>query len=142
MVTLGIIPAPGWLYKLACTCLQTALGCRAYEPFTGTYRVTGLTPNMVTKSTCASEKGSLKSDTVEDGIRTHLSSPLINKEFAFPFNVVVILKTIFPPKPRRTSFYSAPIWVVLRKDHRLLFLRFQIEFTSGMPNSIGAWMIL
>jgi len=53
----------------------------------------------------------LKSDKTEDGVRTQIyQAALLNKEFAFPLQVVVILKPTWLPMRKPMSFCSAPIW--------------------------------
>ncbi len=76
-----------------------------YEPFNGKYRGRGPYPKYGDKVDVRKmKKKHLKNDTVADGIRTQIyQTPLLNKEFAFPLNVVVILKTnLSTQKPRHT----------------------------------------
>ena len=102
-----------------------------YEPFTGKYCGRGPRPKYGDKVDVGQMKRKyLKSDKKEDGIRTQIyQATLLNKEFAFPINVVVILKTnLSTHKQAHIILFSTD----LKLSHEKLFdyytLRFQIEF--------------
>jgi len=102
-----------------------------YEPFTGKYGGRGAHPKYGDKVDVRKlNKKYLKSDKKEDGIRTQIyQAVLLNKGFAFPINVVVILKTnLSTHKQAHIILFSTD----LKLSHEKLFdyytLRFQIEF--------------
>ena len=126
-------------YPSAWMVLQTGLHfisklrCDAalYEPFTGRYCGHGPHPKYGDKVNVRKiKKKYLKSDKKEDGIRTQTyQAILLNKEFAFPINVVVVLKTnLSTHKQAHIILFSTD----LNLSHEILYdyytLRFQIEF--------------
>lgn len=102
-----------------------------YEPFTGKYAGTGRPSKYGAKvSICEMKKKYLKSDEKENGIRTQIyQAPLLNKEFAFPINVVVILKTnLSTHKQAHIILFSTDLELSYEKLFEYYTLRFQIEF--------------
>jgi len=102
-----------------------------HEPFSGKYRGRGPHPKYGDKVDLRKvKKEYLKSDTVEDGIRTQIyQAPLLNKEFTFPINVVVILKTNLSTKTQaHVILFSTDLKLSYEKIIDYYSLRFQIEF--------------
>ena len=102
-----------------------------YEPFTGTYRGRGPHPKYGDKVNVRQiKKKYLKRDTTEDGIRTQIyQATLLNKEFAFPINVVVVLKTNLSTKTQaHVILFSTDLKLSSEKIIDFYTLRFQIEF--------------
>jgi len=102
-----------------------------YEPFTGKYRGRGPHPKYGDKVDVRHmEKKYLKSDTVEDGLRTQIyQATLLNKEFAFSINVLVILRTNLSTKAQaHIILFSTDLKLSHEKIVDFYTLRFQIEF--------------
>ena len=102
-----------------------------YEPFSGKYCGRGPHPKYGDKiDVHKMKKKYLKSDTTEKGIRTQLyQATLLNKEFAFPLNVVVILKTNLATKTQaHVILFSTDLTLSYEKIIGYYSLRFQIEF--------------
>jgi len=102
-----------------------------YEPFTGKYRGRGPHPKYGDKVDVRKmKKKYLKSDTVEDDLRTQTyQATLLNKEFVFPINVVVILKTnLFTQAQAHIILFSTDLKLAHEKVIDFYSLRFQIEF--------------
>ena len=102
-----------------------------YEPFTGTYRGRGPHPKYGDKvDVHKMKKKYLKSDKKEDGIRTQIyQATLLNKEFAFPINVVIVLKTNLSTKAQaHVILFSSDLKLSDEKVVDFYTLRFQIEF--------------
>ena len=102
-----------------------------YEPFTGKYRGRGPHPKYGDKVDVRKmKKKYLKSDTVEDDLRTQTyQATLLNKEFVFPINVVVILKTnLFTQAQAHIILFSTDLKLAHEKVIDFYGLRFQIEF--------------
>ncbi len=102
-----------------------------YEPFTGTYRGRGPHPKYGDKVDVRKmKKEDLKSDTVEDGIRTQIyQATLLNKEFTFSINVVVILKTNLSTQTQaHVILFSTNLALSYERIIDYYSLRFQIEF--------------
>jgi len=102
-----------------------------YEPFTGRYCGRGPHPKYGEKVDVRKMKNKyLKSDKKEDGIRTQIyQATLLNKEFTFPINVVVILKTNLSTKKRaHILLFSTDLKLLYGKLFDYYTLRFQIEF--------------
>jgi Transposase DDE domain. len=102
-----------------------------YEPFTGKYRGRGPHPKYGDRADVRKmKKKYLKSDKVEDGVRTQIyQATLLNKEFAFPINVVVILKTnLSTRKQAHIILFSTDLKLPYEKLIDYYTLRFQIEF--------------
>jgi hypothetical protein len=102
-----------------------------YEPFTGKYRGRGPHPKYGARVTVRQmKKKYLKSDTVKDGLRTQMyQATLLNKEFAFPLNVVVILKTNLTTHAQaHVILFTTDLKLSSEKIIDFYSLRFQIEF--------------
>jgi hypothetical protein len=102
-----------------------------YEPFSGKYRGRGPHPKYGDKlNVHKMKKKYLKSDTKEKGIRTQIYQvTLLNKEFAFSLNVVVILKTNLSTKAQaHVILFSTDLQLSYEKMIDYYALRFQIEF--------------
>lgn len=109
------------------------LRCNAalYEPFAGTYRGHGPHPKYGDKVDVRQMKQKyLKRETTDDGIRTQIyQASLLNKEFALPLNVVVILKTnLATQKQAHILLFSTDLKLADEKLVDYYTLRFQIEF--------------
>ena len=102
-----------------------------YEPFTGTYCGTGRPSKYGDKINVREmKKKYLKSNEKENGIRTQIyQAMLLNKEFAFQINVVVILKTnLSTHKQAHIILFSTDLELSYEKLFDYYTLRFQIEF--------------
>lgn len=102
-----------------------------YEPFSGKYRGRGPHPKYGDKIDVHKlKKKSLKSDTKEKDLRTQIyQATLLNKEFAFPLNVVIILKTNLSTKAQaHVILFSTDLQLSSEKMIDYYTLRFQIEF--------------
>jgi len=102
-----------------------------YEPFAGKYRGRGPHPKYGDKiDVHKMKKKYLKSDTKEKGIRTQIyQATLLNKEFAFSLNVVVILKTNLSTQAQaHVILFSTDLELSDEKIIDYYSLRFQIEF--------------
>ncbi|MCC6300675.1 MAG: transposase [Anaerolineales bacterium] len=102
-----------------------------YEPFAGKYCGHGPHPKYGDKVDVRSmKKKSLKADETEAGIRTQIyQATLLNHEFAFPINVVVILKTNLSSKKQAyVILFSTDLELSYEKLYDYYTLRFQIEF--------------
>jgi len=102
-----------------------------YEPFTGKYRGRGPHPKYGVKVDVRQlKKKYLKQETKEAGIRTQIyQATLLNREFAFPINVVVILKTnLSTKKQAHVILFSTDLKLSYEKLYDYYTLRFQIEF--------------
>jgi putative transposase len=102
-----------------------------YEPFSGKYRGRGPHPKYGDKIDVRKmKKRDLKSDKIEDGLRTQIyQAALLNKEFAFPLNVVVILKTNLSTQAQaHVILFSTDSQLSYEKIIDYYTLRFQIEF--------------
>lgn len=76
------------------------------------------------------KKKSLKSDKMEEGLRTQIyQATLLNKEFASPINVVIVLKTnLSTQKQAHIIWFSTDLKLSHDKIYDYYTLRFQIEF--------------
>ena len=102
-----------------------------YEPFTGKYRGRGPHPKYGDRvNVHRMKKKYLKSDKTEDGVRTQIyQAALLNKEFAFPLQVVVILKTNLATHAQaHVILFSTDLELDYEKMIDYYSLRFQIEF--------------
>lgn len=102
-----------------------------YEPFTGTYCGHGPHPKYGDKVDARKmKKKHLKLDDQEAGIRTQIyQATLLNREFAFPINVVVILQTnLLTQKQAYVILFSTDLELPYEKLYDYYTLRFQIEF--------------
>ena len=102
-----------------------------YEPFTGKYRGHGPYPKYGDKVDVRKmKKKYLKSDTKKNGIRTQVyQAILLNKEFAFSINVVIILKTNLSTHAQaHVILFSTDLKLAAEKITDYYSLRFQIEF--------------
>ena len=111
-----------------------------YEPFTGKYCGTGRPSKYGDKvNVRAMKKKYLKSDEKENGSRTQIyQARLLNKEFAFPINVVVILKTnLSTHKQAHIILFSTDLELPYEKLFDYYTLRFQIEFNFRHAKQYG-----
>jgi len=102
-----------------------------YEPFAGKYCGHGPHPKYGDKVDVRNlKKKYLKLDDKEAGIRTQIyQASLLNREFAFPVNVVVILKTnLATRKQAHVILFSTDLELNYEKLYDYYTLRFQIEF--------------
>lgn len=102
-----------------------------FEPFTGKYCGHGPHPTYGDKVDVRSmKKKYLKADETEAGIRTQIyQATLLNREFAAPINVVVILKTnLSSKKQAHVILFSTDLELSYQKLYDYYTLRFQIEF--------------
>lgn len=102
-----------------------------YEPFAGKYCGHGPHPKYGDKVDVRKmKKKYLKLDDQEAGIRTQIyQAALLNREFAFPINVVVILKTnLSTKKQAHVILFSTDLELPYEKLYDYYTLRFQIEF--------------
>jgi putative transposase len=102
-----------------------------YEPFTGKYGGRGARPKYGNKLDVRKlKKKYLKNDTQEDSMRTQIyQASLLNKGFAFPINVLVILKTnLSTHKQAHIILFSTDLDLPYEKLLDYYTLRFQIEF--------------
>jgi len=102
-----------------------------YEPFTGQYRGRGPHPKYGDRvNVCHMKKKYLKSDKTEEGLRTQIyQAALLNKEFAFPLQIVVILKTDLNTQAQaHVILFSTDLELSYEKIIDYYSLRFQIEF--------------
>jgi len=122
-----------WMVLQTCAHFVSKLRSDAalYEPFTGKYSGRGRRPKYGHKVDVRKmKKKYLKSDSAEKGIRTQIyQATLLNKEFAFPLNVVVILKTnLATQKQAHVILFSTDLKLSDEKLCNYYSLRFQIEF--------------
>lgn len=102
-----------------------------FEPFTGKYCGHGPHPTYGDKVDVRTmKKKYLKADETEAGIRTQIyQAALLNREFAAPINVVVILKTnLSSKKQAHVILFSTDLDLSYQKLYDYYTLRFQIEF--------------
>jgi len=102
-----------------------------YEPFAETYRGRGPHPKYGDKVDVRQmKKKYLKLEEKEAGIRTQIyQATLLNREFACPINVVVILKTnLATRKQAHVILFSTDLELPYEKLYDYYTLRFQIEF--------------
>ena len=102
-----------------------------YEPFTGKYCGRGAHPKYGDKVDVRKmKKKFLKSDKKEDRLRTQIYQVvLLNKGFAFPINVVVVLKTdLVTHRQAHIILFSTDLELPYEKLFDYYTLRFQIEF--------------
>jgi putative transposase len=102
-----------------------------YEPFAGTYRGRGPHPKYGAKVDVRRMKQKyLHRDSVEAGIRTQIyQATLLNKEFAFPLNVVILLKTNLTTQAQaHVILFTTDLKLAAEKVIEFYSLRFQIEF--------------
>jgi len=102
-----------------------------YEPFSGKYRGRGPYPKYGDKVNVRKmKKKYLKSDKIEDDLRTQIyQATLLNKEFASPINVVIILKTNLSTQAQaHIILFSTDLELSYEKIIDYYALRFQIEF--------------
>lgn len=102
-----------------------------HEPFRGKYRGRGPHPKYGDKVNVRQmKKKYLKSDKKENGIRTQIYQvTLLNKEFAFPINIVIVLKTHLSTKTQaHVILFSTDLKLSYEKIMDFYTLRFQIEF--------------
>lgn len=113
-----------------------------YEPFTGKYCGRGARPKYGDKVDVRQmKKKYLKSDKQEDGIRTQMyQAVLLNKGFAFPINVVAILKTnLATHKQAHVILFSTDLNLSCDRLYDYYTLRFQIEFNFRDAKQSWGW---
>jgi putative transposase len=102
-----------------------------YEPFTGQYRGRGPHPKYGDKVDVRKmKKKYLKSDKIDDGLRTQIyQATLLNKEFAAPIHGVIVLKTNLSTQAQaHIILFSTDLELSSEKLIDYYSLRFQIEF--------------
>jgi putative transposase len=102
-----------------------------FEPFTGQYGGHGPHPTYGDKVDVRTmKKKYLQADETEAGLRTQIyQATLLNREFAAPINVVVILKTnLSTHKQAHIILFSTDLKLSYEKLFDYYTLRFQIEF--------------
>jgi len=102
-----------------------------YEPFAGKYGGRGPHPKYGDKVDVRQlKKKYLKQEVKEAGIRTQIyQAILLNCEFAFPINIVVILKTnLSTNRQAHVILFSTDLKLSYEKLYDYYTLRFQIEF--------------
>jgi len=102
-----------------------------YFTFTGTYPGVGPHPKYGDKvDVHKMDPKSLKESTVEKNIRTDIyQAELLNKEFALPLNVVIVLKTSLDTQAQaHVLLFSTDLELSYEKIIKFYSLRFQIEF--------------
>jgi len=102
-----------------------------YEPFSGKYCGHGPHPKYGHKvDVHKMKKKYLKSDKTAEGMRTQIyQATLLNKEFAFSLNVVIVLKTNLSTKAQaHVILFSTDLELSYEKIMDFYTLRFQIEF--------------
>jgi len=122
-----------WLVRQAGLHLVSKLRSDAalYEPFSGDYGGQGRRPKYGKRLDVRRlPKKYLKSEQVEDGLWTRIyQAELLNKEFAFPLNVVVILKINLTTEAQaHVILFSTDLKLAAEKIIDYYSLRFQIEF--------------
>lgn len=122
-----------WMVLHAGLHFVSKLRCDAalYEPFSGKYCGRGPHPKYGNKVDVRKmKKKYLKSDKKEDGIRTQMyQATLLNKEFASPINVVIVLKTNLSTQAQaHIILFSTDLQLSYEKLYDFYSLRFQIEF--------------
>ncbi|MEO8356992.1 MAG: transposase [Chloroflexota bacterium] len=87
------------------------------------------------------KKKFLKQDDNEAGVRTQIyQTTLLNREFAFPINVVVILKTnLSTKKQAHVILFSTDLELSYKKLYEYYTLRFQIEFNFRDAKQYWGW---
>lgn len=102
-----------------------------YEPFAGKYSGRGPHPKYGPKvKVRRMKKKYLCSETLHQGVRTQVyQATLLNKEFAFPLNVVVMLKTNLTTQAQaHVILFTTDVTLAADKVIEFYSLRFQIEF--------------
>jgi putative transposase len=102
-----------------------------YLPFEGEHTKRGPKPGHGAKITVRAMDGKyLKETTVEDNLRTDIyQGQFINKEFDFPLNVVILVKTNLDTSAQaHVILFSTDLEQTYDKIIQLYSLRFQIEF--------------
>jgi len=102
-----------------------------YEPFAGRYCGHGPRPKYGDRLDVRKmKKKYLKADETETSIRTQIyQATLLNREFASPINVVLILKTnLSTRKQAHVILFSTDLELSYEKLYDYYTLRFQIEF--------------
>ena len=102
-----------------------------YFPYSGTYPGAGPYPKYGDKvNVHTMDDSTLKESTIEKNIRTDIyQAKLLNKEFALPLNVVIILKTNLDTQAQaHVILFSTDLELNYDKLIKFYSLRFQIEF--------------
>ena len=122
-----------WMTRQANLHLISKLRTNAslYEPFIGKHKGVGRPAKYGDKMAVRKmKKKYLKETTVADDIQTDIyQTTLLNKEFQFPLNVVVILKTNLSTQAQaHVILFSTDLELDYKKMIDFYGLRFQIEF--------------
>jgi len=122
-----------WMTRQANLHLISKLRANAslYEPFTGKYKGVGRPAKYTDKIDVRKMKTKyLKETTFADTIQTDIyQMVLLNKEFQFPLNVVIMLKTNLSSKAQgQVILFSTDLELDYKKMIDFYGLRFQIEF--------------
>jgi putative transposase len=122
-----------WMTRQANLHLISKLRANAslYEPFIGKHKGVGRPAKYSDKMDVRKmKKKYLKETTFVDGIQTDIyQMVLLNKEFQFPLNVVIILKTNLSSKAQgHVILFSTDLELDYKKVIDFYGLRFQIEF--------------
>jgi putative transposase len=102
-----------------------------FLPFQGEYKGVGPHPKYGDKVDVRKmDERYLKESTVEKNLRTDIyQAELLNKEFALPLNVVIILKTNLDTQTQaHVILFSTDLELIHAKLIHFYSLRFQIEF--------------
>ncbi len=102
-----------------------------YLPFEGEYGGVGRPAKYGERDPCSSTRSkNLKETSTKDHLRTDIyQGPSYNKEFAFPLNVVIMLKTnLNTGAQAHVILFSTDLELTYDKIIRFYSLRFQIEF--------------
>lgn len=102
-----------------------------YVPFEGEHKQRGPKPQQGAKINARTlDSQYLQETTVKDGLRTDIyQGQFLNKEFAFPLNVVIILKTNLETAAQaHVILFSTDLTLSYAKIIKFYSLRFQIEF--------------
>ena len=102
-----------------------------YLPFEGEHKKHGPKPKYGDKiDVCAIDRKYLKESTIEDDLRTDIyQGQFFNKEFDFPLNVVIIVKThIKTTAHAHVILFSTDLEQPYDQIVKFYSLRFQIEF--------------
>ena len=122
-----------WMVRQEKLHLISKLRCDAalYLPFEGEYSAIGPHPKYGDKiNVCEINKKYLKQTSIEDNLRTDIyQATLLNKEFNFPLNVVIILKTNLDTQAQaHVILFTTDLALAYDKIIEFYRLRFQIEF--------------
>ena len=127
-----------WMTRQANLHLISKLRTNAslYEPFAGKHKGVGRPAKYGDKMDVRKmKKKYLKETIIAEGIQTDIyQTTLLNREFQFPLNVVVMLKTNLSSKAQaHVILFSTDLAVEYKKMIDFYGLRFQIEFRLRRP---------